>query len=58
MNSLYLKIAMTVLTQMPQIAQDIQKAIQDAESTEAAKDKVKALLGDAQKFLGVIAEAL
>lgn len=58
MNSMYLKIVMTVLSQMPTIAQDMQKAIQEAESQDDAATKAKALIQDTVKFLGVIAEAL
>ena len=58
MNPLILKFLTLALQQLPTVAQEIEKTVADAETPEAGKDKVKALITDAVKILETVAEAL
>ena len=58
MSALYLTIIKAVLQSMPQVAQEVEAAIKEAESPDAASAKVKGLLTDAAHFIETVAGAL
>lgn len=58
MNSLFLKAFISVLQQMPTIAQEIDATIKAAETPEDARTKVKAVLMDLAKLIETLTGAL
>jgi len=55
MSPILLKVLMSTLQSMPQLAQEIDKVINEAESGDDASDKAKAIISDTIKLLETLA---
>lgn len=58
MSTLLMSILVDVLNALPKVAADVEDAVKTAESPEAAKAKVKGILGDVTKVIGAVVGVL
>lgn len=58
MNSFVMNVLFTAMQNMPNMVTDIKKAIAEAESSDDAKQKAGAILGDMIAFLQIIEKTL
>jgi len=58
MKSILLKMLVDVLTSLPDVVSDIEQIVKEAESSDDAKQKVKAMINDIIKLLSALLSAL